>query len=508
MTEVRVLIVDDQEPYPPGDGAPSSRRPTGSWSSASATSGEESLAAAAELRPDLVLMDVNLPGIDGIEATRRLSSVAGGPVVVLLSTYDEDQFELDGCGASAYVAKAAFGPDRLSEAWADAGREPTTRAASAPVIGPRPRRSAPAGPARSRGAAHRLHAVGDRLQVDCRGVAPLIRSAQLGARERQLDRRRQAGRHASPRRSRSRGRPRPGAEPPARRRRRRSASPPARSRASSDRSAGSRPGPGELRREHAAGELAQRLQRRVRAGDQPVDPGAGDPRRPRRGPDGSRRGATTRSGSTSRAMAASRVRRAASSASISRRRDSASCARRPVELGDVVGQAGSRVRCCGRPRRSGRRGLRAAAGRTGAARGRGGVDLDAAQDASRRGAPGPLVRHAVAPGPRSPSTAVAAGHLQRGGGAAWPRRRARRPRPRPGAGCPGTGVSASRRLKSASASYGCARTPYARRLASRTTLRRSGWKASGDQRRWRAARARSHWSGPPPAGRPAPRGAM
>jgi CheY-like chemotaxis protein len=79
--------------------------------------------AAAELRPDLVLMDVNLPGIDGIEATRRLSAGANGPVVVLLSTYDEDQFELAGCGAAAYVAKAAFGPDRLSEAWARATRD-------------------------------------------------------------------------------------------------------------------------------------------------------------------------------------------------------------------------------------------------------------------------------------------------------------------------------------------------------------------------------------------------
>ena len=41
-------------------------------------------------------------------------------MVVLLSTYEEDQFELDGCGAAAYVAKAVFGPDRLSEAWARA----------------------------------------------------------------------------------------------------------------------------------------------------------------------------------------------------------------------------------------------------------------------------------------------------------------------------------------------------------------------------------------------------
>jgi len=86
----------------------------------SATSGEESLAVAAELRPDLVLMDVHLPGIDGVEATRRLAG-PDGPVVVLLSTYDEDQIDLIGCGAAAYVAKGAFGPDRLSAVWTGAG---------------------------------------------------------------------------------------------------------------------------------------------------------------------------------------------------------------------------------------------------------------------------------------------------------------------------------------------------------------------------------------------------
>ena len=77
MEEIRVLIVDDQEPF---------RRAMGAV----------------------------------VEATRRLTSGPDGPVVVLLSTYDEDQFDLDGCGAAAYVAKAAFGPDRLSAAWADA----------------------------------------------------------------------------------------------------------------------------------------------------------------------------------------------------------------------------------------------------------------------------------------------------------------------------------------------------------------------------------------------------
>ncbi len=119
MEEIRVLIVDDQEPFRRAMGAVVEAT-DGFVVVGSATSGEESVAAAAELRPHLVLMDVNLPGIDGIEATRRLTSGPDGPVVVLLSTYDEDQFDLDGCGAAAYVAKAAFGPDRLSAAWADA----------------------------------------------------------------------------------------------------------------------------------------------------------------------------------------------------------------------------------------------------------------------------------------------------------------------------------------------------------------------------------------------------
>ena len=66
-------------------------------------------------------MDVNLPGIDGIEAARRLTSRPGGPAVVLLSTYDADEFDISDSGAVAYVAKAAFGPDRLAEAAGRAG---------------------------------------------------------------------------------------------------------------------------------------------------------------------------------------------------------------------------------------------------------------------------------------------------------------------------------------------------------------------------------------------------
>jgi two-component system response regulator AlgR len=119
VSEVRVLIVDDQEPYRRAMAAVVEAT-DGFVVVGSATSGEESLEAAAELGPDLVLMDINLPGIDGIEAARRLASSSNRPVVVLLSTYDADQFELAGSGAAAYIPKAAFGPDRLSEAWATA----------------------------------------------------------------------------------------------------------------------------------------------------------------------------------------------------------------------------------------------------------------------------------------------------------------------------------------------------------------------------------------------------
>jgi DNA-binding NarL/FixJ family response regulator len=121
VADIRVLIVDDQQPFRRAMSAVVGET-DGFVVVGSASSGEEALALAADLRPDLVLMDVHLPGLDGIEATRRLTGSPGAPVVVLLSTYDEDQFELAGCGAASYVAKAAFGPDRLSAAWEEAAR--------------------------------------------------------------------------------------------------------------------------------------------------------------------------------------------------------------------------------------------------------------------------------------------------------------------------------------------------------------------------------------------------
>jgi DNA-binding NarL/FixJ family response regulator len=85
-------------------------------------SGEESVQAARDLTPDLVLMDVNLPGINGLEATRQILSQSTSVVILLLSTYEEEEYapRAAECGASAYIPKSSFSPERLADAWAAA----------------------------------------------------------------------------------------------------------------------------------------------------------------------------------------------------------------------------------------------------------------------------------------------------------------------------------------------------------------------------------------------------
>lgn len=117
---VRVLIVDDQAPF-----RLAARMVVdatdGFEVAGEAETGEDSVAMAAELRPDLVLMDVNLPGIDGLDATRQILAGSDTVVVLLLSTYEEAEYapKAAECGASSYIPKAVFGPDRLEQAWAD-----------------------------------------------------------------------------------------------------------------------------------------------------------------------------------------------------------------------------------------------------------------------------------------------------------------------------------------------------------------------------------------------------
>jgi len=115
---VRVVLVDDQEAFMNALVAVVDAT-RGFVVVGQASTGEESLELTDELKPGLVLMDVNLPGIDGIEATRRLRERGAPPVVILLSTHDEDAGDLfvAQSGANAYVTKSDFGPQRLSQIW-------------------------------------------------------------------------------------------------------------------------------------------------------------------------------------------------------------------------------------------------------------------------------------------------------------------------------------------------------------------------------------------------------
>jgi DNA-binding NarL/FixJ family response regulator len=123
MTDpVPVLIVDDQAPFRRAARAVVTATP-GFEVVGEAESGEEAVALADQLSPGLVLMDINLPGINGIEATRRITAAHPGAVVMLLSTYQAGDLPSDASssGAAQYVHKEDFGPAVVREVWARFG---------------------------------------------------------------------------------------------------------------------------------------------------------------------------------------------------------------------------------------------------------------------------------------------------------------------------------------------------------------------------------------------------
>jgi DNA-binding NarL/FixJ family response regulator len=115
---VSVVVVDDQGPFRRAARA-ILEATSGFELLAEAISGEEAVALARSLEPDLVLMDIKMPGIGGIEATRRITAARAGAVVVLVSSYAERDLPADArtCGAAAYIAKEGFGRRALEEVW-------------------------------------------------------------------------------------------------------------------------------------------------------------------------------------------------------------------------------------------------------------------------------------------------------------------------------------------------------------------------------------------------------
>jgi DNA-binding NarL/FixJ family response regulator len=118
--DVSVLIVDDQAPFR-AVARTVVQLAAGFAVVGEAASGEEAVEMAATLHPAMILMDINLPGINGIEATRQIVAAAPDTVVIMLSTYKADDLPSDAadCGAARYVHKEDFGPGILREIWTD-----------------------------------------------------------------------------------------------------------------------------------------------------------------------------------------------------------------------------------------------------------------------------------------------------------------------------------------------------------------------------------------------------
>jgi DNA-binding NarL/FixJ family response regulator len=80
---------------------------------AQAEDGEEALTAYADTQPDVVLMDIRMPKMDGVEATRRLCQRWPNAKVMILTTFDDDEYVFEGlrAGAVGYMLKAASGTE-------------------------------------------------------------------------------------------------------------------------------------------------------------------------------------------------------------------------------------------------------------------------------------------------------------------------------------------------------------------------------------------------------------
>ena len=112
---IRVVLADDQALVRTGfrmilDGADDIEV------AGEASDGESAIRVAAEVAPDVVLMDVRMPGTDGITATQRIRAAGTSPRVLILTTFDLDEYVYAGlrAGASGFVLKDALAADLLA----------------------------------------------------------------------------------------------------------------------------------------------------------------------------------------------------------------------------------------------------------------------------------------------------------------------------------------------------------------------------------------------------------
>ena len=120
---VRVLTIDDQPVFrrvardvieaTPGF------EPVGE-----ATSGEQALSIIGDLHPDLILIDIRMPGMDGLETARRISEAHPEPTIVLITIEEPEEVSssFTASGAVALIRKQDFGPAKLRAVWRKHGR--------------------------------------------------------------------------------------------------------------------------------------------------------------------------------------------------------------------------------------------------------------------------------------------------------------------------------------------------------------------------------------------------
>lgn len=113
---IRVLIVDDNELTRTGFRLMLNAEPDITVIG-EAPDGADAITASIALRPDVILMDVRMPRLDGIEATRRVTAQRPAPRVLILTTFDLDEYAFDGlaAGASGFLLKDVT-PEQLGTA--------------------------------------------------------------------------------------------------------------------------------------------------------------------------------------------------------------------------------------------------------------------------------------------------------------------------------------------------------------------------------------------------------
>ena len=106
MRPIRILLVDDQALFREALRTLLSAQPDLEVVG-EAANGEEALVAAVRLRPGVVLMDLRMPLLDGVAATRRLQALAPACKVIVLTTFDDDEYVFEGlrAGAVGYLLK-------------------------------------------------------------------------------------------------------------------------------------------------------------------------------------------------------------------------------------------------------------------------------------------------------------------------------------------------------------------------------------------------------------------